>query len=437
VKRILVAFVASVVIASPARAAIDITPVTSEGGITAWLYEDHTIPIVTLEASFTGGAVLDPEGKEGVTTLMTGLLGEGAGDMDTTAFAEAREAQAARFSFDAYRDSVNVSAEMLAENRDASIDLLRLALAEPRFDASAVERVRAQLLSRIRSDLTDPNAIAGHAFYAHMFPGHPYSRPVDGTVESVSALDASDLRAAHRAALTQDRLHVAVVGAITPEELGPVLDRLFGDLPAEGPPLPPVADAEATGELEIVELGIPQSVVMFGHEGIPRDDPDFVPAFVMDHILGGGGFGSRLTEELREQRGLTYGIYTALVPGDFGWLYFGRFSSANDRVAEAIALVRAEWERMAEEGVTEAELEAAKRYLTGAYPLRFSSNADIANQLLGIQTAGLGIDYVNVRNDLVEAVTVDDVARVAERILRPENLATVVVGQPEKLDVTN
>jgi zinc protease len=437
VKRIVLALFAVVALALPARAAIDITPVTSEGGITAWLYEDHTIPIVTLEAGFTGGAVLDPRGKEGVTTLMTGLLGEGAGDMDATAFAEAREGLAARVGFDASRDAVNVSAEMLAENREASVELLRLALTEPRFDAEAVERVRAQLLSMIRSDLTDPDAIASRAFYEQMFPGHPYSRPVDGTVESVSALDADDLRAAQRAALVKGRLHVAVVGAITPEELGPMLDRLFGDLPAEGPTLPQVADARATGEREVIDLAIPQSVVAFGHGGIPRDDPDFIPAYVMDYILGGGGFGSRLTEELREQRGLTYGVYTSLVPGDFGWLYLGGFSSANDRVAEALALVRAEWRRMAEQGVTEAELEAAKRYLTGAYPLRFSSNGGIANQLLGIQTAGLGLDYVNVRNDLVEAVTVEDIARVAKRILKPEKLTTVVVGQPEALDATN
>lgn len=435
--RRLALFLALMLAALPARAAIEITPVTSAGGITAWLYQDDTIPIVTLEASFQGGTVLDPEGKAGALTLMAGLLGESTAGMDATAFAEAREAVAARFGFDAYRDGVGVSAEMLAENRAESVELLRQALLEPQFAEADVERVRAQLLSSIRTEQTDPNAIASRAFYAEMFDGHPYARPPDGTLESVAGLTVEDLRQAHRDALVTGRLHVAVVGAISPEELGPMLDRLFGDLPEEGPPLPPVAEAQASGGRTVIDLAIPQSVVVFGHGGIARDDPDFIPAFVMDHILGGGGFGSRLTEELREKRGLTYGIYTALVPGDFGWLYQGRFSSANDRAVQALDLVHAEWARMATEGASEAELEEAKRYLTGAYPLRFSSNASIASQLLGLQTAGLDRDYVNERNDLVRAVTVADIARVAARILHPDRLTTVVVGQPEGLTATN
>jgi len=420
-------------VVSPARAEIEIKPVTSPGGIEAWLYEDHTIPILTIEASFLGGAALDPAGKEGATTLMSALLEEGAGDLDATGFAVAREGLAARIGFGAGRSDVTVSATMLVENRDATVDLLRLALTEPRFDEAAVERVRGQLLASIRNAETDPREMASKAFYAEAFPGHPYARPVDGTLESVAALTVEDLRAAQAAALDRDRLRLAVVGAISAEELGPLLDELFGELPARGPALPPVATPVAAGGTEVIDLDIPQSVVVFGHAGIMRDDPDFVPAFVLDHILGGGGFGSRLTEEMREKRGLTYGVYTYLAPGDFGALYMGSFSSANARVAEAIGILHAEWARMAEDGVSEAELEAAKRYLTGAYPLRFDGNARIADQLLGLQTAGLGPDYVNVRNDLVEAVTVEDIARVARRLMHPEALTLVVVGRPEGL----
>jgi zinc protease len=426
-----------VAVASPALAAIDIQPVTSPGGITAWLYEDHSIPILNIEASFQGGAVLDPPGREGAVALMTALLEEGAGELDATGFAEARESLAARFGFDFSLDAVTVSAQMLSENRDPAIGLLRSALTEPRFDDAALERVRGQLISMLRAEETDPDRIAIRAFYAQAFPGHPYARPREGTPESVAALDLAATRAAHAAALVRDRLMVAVVGDITAAELGPLLDRLFGGLPPSGPPLPPVAEAEAPGSLTVIDLDIPQSIVRFGHGGIGRDDPDFIPAFVLDHILGGGGFGSRLTEEVREKRGLTYGIYTYLAPGDFGWLYLGGFSSANARVAEAIGIVKDEWARAAAEGVTEAELQAAKRYLTGAYPLRFDSNAAIAQQLLSLQTAGLPIDYVNVRNDLVEAVSLEDIQRVAKRILHPDALTFVVVGRPEGLEATN
>ncbi len=423
--------------AFPARAEIDIQVVTSPGGITAWLYEEHSIPILDIEAAFTGGAVIDAEGAEGAVNLMTALLEEGAGDLDATGFAEAAETLAASFGFDAGQDRVSVSARMLTENRDESLALLRSALVEPRFDPEPFARVQGQVLSSLRSDETDPDTLASRAFYAQAFPDHPYARPNAGSAESVAALDVEAIREAHRAALVRDRLMVAVVGDITAAELGPLLDDLFGDLPTGGPDLPPVAEARSPGTLQVVDLDIPQSVVMFGHEGIPRDDPDFIPAFVMDHILGGGGFGSRLTEEVREKRGLTYGIYTYLAPGDYGWLYLGRFSSANARAAEAMEIVRDEWARMAGEGVTEEELETAKRYLTGAYALRFDGNSRIAGQLLGLQTAGLGIEYVNERNDLIEAVTVEDIARVAERVLDPEALTWVVVGRPEGVEPTN
>ncbi len=427
----------AVVAALPARAEIEITEVVSPGGITAWLYEEHSIPILAIEASFLGGAALDPEGREGAVSLMTALLEEGAGELDATGFAEAREAVAARFGFSSSRDDVSVSAEMLTEFRDESLALFAAALTEPRFDETAFARVQAQIVSALRSEETDPDTLAGDAFYARAFPGHPYGRPAGGTPETMAALTLDDVRAAHEAALVRDRLRVAVVGDITAEELGPILDDLFGALPASGPALPEVVAPALDGSVEVIDLDIPQSVVMFGQPGIPRDDPDFIPAFVMDHMLGGGGFGSRLTEELREKRGLTYGIYTWLAPGDFGALYAGRFSSANDRVAEAIDLVRTEWLRMATEGVSEAELEASKRYLTGAYPLRFASNGSIAGQLLGLQTAGLDRDYVNERNALVEAVTVDDIRRVAQRILAPDQLSWTVVGRPEGVEATN
>jgi zinc protease len=249
-------------------------------------------------------------------------------------------------------------------------------------------------------------------------------------------LTATTCAAAHARALARDNLLVAVVGAIDADTLAPLLDAVFGDMPEASAERPEPAEAALAGSVEVIELAIPQSVVAFGHAGIPRDDPDFIPAFVLDHVLGGGGFGSRLTAEVRERRGLTYGIYTYLAPNDLGWLYMGSFSSANDRVAEAIGLVRAEWARTAAEGITADELERAKQFLTGAYALRFDGNARIASQLLGLQIAGLGPDYVNERNALVEAVTLEDIRRVAGRLLDPEDLSFVIVGQPQGVEAT-
>jgi zinc protease len=421
-------------LAVPARAEIGIQEVVSPGGIRAWLYEDRSIPMLNIEASFRGGATLDPAGQEGAVSLMAALLGQGAGALDATAFAEAREALAARLRFRAGRDSVRVSAQMLSETRAATLELLRQALVAPRFDPEPVERLRRQRLSGLRAEATDPNALAARAFRETMFPGHPYARPVEGNLDSVPGLDVAALRAAHGAALARDRLQVAVVGDIGAAELGPLLDDVFGGLPESGAPLPSPAAVVSPGGVTLVDLDIPQTVVLFGQVGIPRDDPDFIPAFVMNHMLGGGGFAGRLMQEVRERRGLSYGISTRLASDDLAWLVMGRFSTGNARAAEALSVVRDEWRRMAEGGVPEAELAAAKRYLTGAYPLRFDGNGRIAEQLIQMQVDGRPIGYVNQRNALVEAVTVEDVARVARRLLDPDALTVVLVGRPAGIE---
>lgn len=420
--------------APPATAATEIREIVSPGGLRLWFVEERSIPILSIEISFEGGATLDPEGKEGVTGLMAALLEEGAGDRDAVAFAEAAEALAVSFSFEADRDSVSVSARMLSETRDQAVALLREALVAPRLDAEAVERVRAQVISRIRSDGTDPDAIAGRAFYALAFPGDPYGR--QETEAGVAALTRDDLRAAHRAALVRSRARIGVVGDIGAGEVGPLVDRLLGDLPAEGPPLPGPAVPDLPPGVTVIGFDTPQSVVLFGQPGIGRHDLDFFAAFVLNHILGGGGFSSRLTTEVRERRGLTYGVYSYLAGLDRADLWMGGVASANERVAEAIAVIRAEWLRIAGEGVTEAELRAAKQYLTGSYPLRFDTNGRIARNLVGLQEQGLPVDYVANRNSYVEAVTAEDVARVARRLVQAGGPRFVVVGRPVGLEPT-
>ncbi|MCY4301440.1 MAG: pitrilysin family protein [Aestuariivita sp.] len=417
-------------------AGVDIKPVRSAGGIDAWLVEDHSIPFMALELRFRGGTTLDDEGTRGAVNLMTGLLDEGAGDLDSQSYARALEDLAASISFDASDDDVSVSARFLSENRKDVLDLLRLALIEPRFDQDAIERVRAQILSGLRSDATDPDVIAGNTFSKLAYGSHPYGSSGDGTLDSVSGINRDALVAVHRAALSRDRLYVGAVGDITADELGVLLDRLLSDLPKEGGPIPEPVEVLISGGVTVVPFDTPQSVVLFGHEGIDRDDPDFIAAFVMNHILGGGGFESRLMQEVREKRGLTYGVYSYLLPKDLAAVYLGSVASTNDRVAEAVDVIRDEWKKFAEAGATLEELEAAKTYLTGAYPLRFDGHGRIASIMTGMQMQGLALDYINVRNDLVNAVSLDDIRRVAKRVLDPERLHFVIVGQPDGLEST-
>jgi zinc protease len=357
--------------------------------------------------------------------------------MDAQAFAEARERLAASFRFESFDDAVSISARFLTENREEAVALLRAALVEPLFEEAAVERVRAQVLSGIRSDATDPNRIASRTFDTLAYGDHPYARSSDGTIDSVTALTREDLVAAHANAMARDRIYVGAVGDIGPEELGALLDELLGDLPATGAPIPPEAEFLLPGGVSVVPFDTPQSVALFGHSGIARDDPDFFPAFVANEIFGGSGFQSRLMQEVRVARGLTYGIGTWLMTMDLSELVMGQVASANDRMAEAIEVVRDEWAKIAAEGVTQEELDAAKTYLTGAYPLRFDGNGPIARILVGMQMDGLTPDYIETRNDMVNAVTLEDIDRVVQRIYRPEDLHFVVVGKPDGVEATN
>lgn len=420
----------------PARA-IDIEEVTSPGGIKAWLVQEPSIPFMALEIRFKGGAALDRPGKRGAINLMAGLLEEGAGDLDATEFAAAREALAASYGFRANDDSISISAQFLTENRDAAVALLRSAITQPSFSSTALERVRSQVLSGIASDAKDPNTIAGQTFDALAFGDHPYGSRREGTKETVTALSRDDIVTAYEDVMALGRVHVGAVGDITPDELGVLLDTLLGDLPVEGAPLPGRAEYLLEGGITVVDFPTPQSVAVFGHEGLKRDDPDFFPAFVMNQVLGAGGFGSRLMEEVREKRGLTYGVYSYLLPMDNAELIMGQVASANERVAEAISVIQDEWRKLAQDGITDEELADAKTYLTGAYPLRFDGNATIARILVGMQMDELDISYVNTRNAKIEAVTREDVLRVAERLMQPDALHFVVVGQPEGLMTSN
>ncbi len=427
---------AAVLLASAISAqAFAIQEVKSPGGITAWLVQEKAVPLIAMNFSFKGGSVYDPQGKEGVSEFLTGMLDEGAGDLSSKEFQQQRDALAFRMSFDSGRDFFEGSFQTLTRNRAKSFELLKLAINAPRFDAEPLERVRQQFILSVQNENQDPQTIAFRNWMKEALPGDAYARDLNGTVETMAAIGADDLNAAHRRIFTRDKLQVAVVGDIDAVELGTVLDQVFGGLPVSSSREAVAAAKPVMGPKTVVfEREMPQSVIVFGHESITRDDPDFIPAFVMSEILGGGGFSSRLTTEIREKRGLTYGVGMGLSPAERVGLYVGSLQTSNDKAGEALALVREVMAKMANEGPTQAELDEAKTYLTGSYALRFSSNSAIANQLLGLQQQDLGIDYVERRNSLIEAVTLDQVKAQAKRLLHPDRLIVSVVGKPVGLN---
>jgi zinc protease len=432
--RFALTFAAFVFTSLPLRAEIVIQELTTPNGVPAWLVEEHSLPFTALEIRFRGGTSLDRPTKRGAVNLMAGLLEEGAGDMDARAFAQAREALAASYGFSAYDDAIRVSAQFLTENRDEAVALLHQALTQPRFDQDAVDRVRGQVMSHLSSMSQDPSSIARQTWNGAAFGVHPYGTDDMGTPDSVSQLSRDDILAAFRDAIALDRIYVSAVGDITADELSTLIDSLFDGLPQQGASFASAVEFGAKLGTTVVPFDTPQSVAIFGHAGFARDDPDFFAAFIVNEILGGGGFNSRLMTEVRENRGLTYGIGSYLVPADLSATIIGQFSSQNDKMAQALTVMQDEWQKIASEGITQEELTTAKTYLTGAYPLRFDGNATIANIMVSMQMEALSPEYITTRNDQINAVSLQDANRVAARLYQPDALHVVVVGQPVGLE---
>jgi zinc protease len=411
--------------------AIDVQRVVSPGGIEAWLVEDHTNPIIAVSIAFRGGAALDPAGKEGLANMVSGLLDEGAGDLDSQTFQGRIEDLAITLSFDAGLDSFSGTLRTLTANRDEAFRLFALALTKARFDEEPVERIRSQIVTRLKRQSEDPEHVAGRQLLHAMFPTHVYGRPVEGTPDSVARIKIADLRYFALTRLARDNLVVSAVGDITPADLAMLIDRTFGALPAKAMPaeVPDVAPADGPRTI-VIDKDVPQSAIRFALPGIKRDDPAFFPAYVMNYVLGGGGFSSRLYDEVREKRGLAYSTYTYLSPFDHAGLVIGGAGTVNAHAGEALNIIKGQLRRMAESGISANELDDAKTYLTGSFPLRFRSSGQIAAMMTGLQLENLGIDYWNRRNGMVEAVTRDEANAAAKRLLDLDHLTVVVVGKP-------
>jgi len=413
--------------------AMTIEKIVSPSGIVAWLVREHSAPLVALNYAFHGGSAQDEADKSGTAHLAADLLDEGAGDLDGKTFHARLENHAIELGFSVARDYFRGSLRTLNEHREEAFDLLRLALTAPRFDADAIERVRGQTLASLRRDSTNPNSLASRRWWETAFPGHPYGRESKGTLESVPRITANDLRDYVRRAFARDGLTISIVGDIDAKTAGALIDRAFAGLPAKGD-RKPVAEASprGLGRLIVIDLDVPQAVVTFGGQGLARHDPDFMAGYVVNHILGGGTFSSRLYREVREKRGLAYGVSDSLVWFRRAAVVLGGTATRADRTADALAIVEAETKRMAESGPTAEELTAAKSYLKGAYALSLDTSPKIAAQLTQIQLDNLGIDYIERRGAMIDAVGIADAKRAAMRLYGGGMLVTVA-GRPKGL----
>ncbi len=413
--------------------AMTIEKIVSPAGIEAWLVRERAVPLVALSYAFHGGTSQDAADKAGAANLAADLLDEGAGDLDGKTYHERLENHAIELSFQVGRDEFHGSLRSLNEHREEAFDLLSLALTSPRFDPDAVERVRRQEISGLRRETTNPSNIASRRWWQTAFPGHPYGRESKGTLESVPTITVDDLRDYVRRTFARNELTVSIVGDIDAKTAGELIDRAFAKLPANND-LRPVANASPAGlgRRIVINLDVPQAVVTFGGQGIARSDPDFMAGYIVNHILGGGSFSSRLYREVREKRGLAYGVSDSLMWFKRASIIIGGTATRADRTGDALAIIEQETKRMAENGPTADELAAAKSYLKGAYALALDSSSKIAGQLTQIQLDHLGIDYMQRRAAMIDAVTVADAKRVAKRLYSGGMLVTVA-GRPTGL----
>ncbi len=436
--RFIFIFLAFSLLASPAAHAretvLDIQEVTSEGGIKAWLVEDHSVPVIAIEFAFVGaGAARDPAEKQGLSRMLSNTMDEGAGDLTSEKFQKELRDLSISLSFSSSRDSFNGSLKTLATNKKRAFELMTLALTAPRFDAEPLERMRAANQSRIRSSLSDPEWIAARILNDRAYAGHPYALNSGGTLGGLEKITAADLKTFHKNNLARGNLKISICGDITEMELKGLLDQIFGKLP-EKPAAQPEAkklDLQNMGTVALYKKDIPQTIVEIMQPGIDKTHPDYHAAQIMNQILGSSGFGSRLTEEIREKRGLTYGIYTYFSNlDDINTLALST-STGNENVTQMMDLIRTEWTKMKEAPPSTQELADAKSYLIGALPLSLTSTDKIASLLTGLQTDDLPIDYLEKRDAAIRAATPEDILRVSKELLNADKFTTVLVGNPE------
>lgn len=408
----------------------NIQVVRSPGGVTAWLVSEPFVPIIAMEMAWRGGAAVEPASKRGLGWVLGYMMNEGAGDMDTAAYGARMEDLNMKFACGVWIDWTSCGMTTLKATASESFDMMKLAFNDLRFDDEPFERAKRELAIGLKADETNPRNVAAKAMNAYLIPSHPYAR--ETTAETVARIAKPDVKAFMKQLMTKDRLLVVVVGDITADELKPRLDDIFGGLP-DTSVLPDVADATAKAAPKdpiLKRLPLPQTLVTFSGPGVSRDDPDFYAAYTLNYILGGGGFSSRLTDDIREKRGLTYGVGTALSVQPHFWRWAGSSSTMNDKAEEVVARIKENIARLGKDGPTAKELSDAKEYLTGSFPLAFDSNAKIAKNLMSFRQDGMGVDYVEKRNDYFNAVTLEDLRRVAKKYMKPENFTFVMVGSP-------
>jgi zinc protease len=419
--------------------AADITPTRfiAPNGMTVLVLEQHFLPIVEIHALIKAGAAQDPPEKAGVANLVASLLDEGTTTRSSRQLAEQIDFVGGSLAVQAGEDYTTASARTLKKDIDLGFTLLADILQHPAFPKQEFERVRSQILGEISSDNDDPGHVAMKAFNQLVFQNHPYRWPVNGTEETLSKITLAEVLSFYTKEYLPNQVILAIVGDVTAEQATTLVQTHFGSWKKGAVPYRAVKKPTAIDKktVQLIEKDLTQSTIVIGHPGISRTNPDFYAVTVMNHVLGAGGFSSRLMDSIRDKQGLAYGImshYDARVmPGSF-WI---NLQTRTETTNQAISGVLIEMKAIREAPVSDQELADAKAFLMGSFPLRLDSTSKLAQVLAQVEFFGLGFDYFSQYPKWIERVTKEDVQRVAKQYLDPQHYALVVVGNITKAKI--
>lgn len=415
---------------------LDIQNITTKDGISVWLVEDHTLPIIALTFMFKdSGSSLDPQEKQGLARMASNVMDEGAGDLDSQNFQKSLSDHSIKLKFDANRDNFGGEVVTLSRHKEKAFDLLSMAINGPRFDEEPLGRMRDANISRIKSSLAEPDWIAARIMNDKAFENNPYAKNSGGTISGLKNISRDDLIAFKKENLTKDKLIITASGDITPQELSNAIDKIFGELPKSNNKMAlKNAVLSNPSKIFLYKKDIPQTFFEVLLPTFDDNHPDHYALQVLNYIYGGAGFGSRLMETAREKRGLTYGIYSNLLSFDYAYGLSISTSTKNESAHEMLSIIKEEMLKLQSTPVSQKQLDDAKSYITGSMPLALKSTKDIAQILLGLKNKEKPIDYLDTYSEKINAVTIDDIQRVAKDILKPENMVVVLVGNPQKIE---
>lgn len=425
---------------APKAHALDIKRMTLSNGAVLLVSEQRQLPMVTMSIAFDAGSRRDPKGKEGLSALTASSLTLGTKKLTAAEFNQKTDFMGSAVSIGASRDYATASMTTLKKYEDDTLRLLADALADPGLRPAEIERKRAEIVAGIKAQEEEPGYAAGVAFTRLLYgPDSPYGHLSEGTAESVGKLTPDDVRGFYREYYKIGSAAIAVAGDVSADEIKSKLEKEFASLHGTVPPQPePPAPVVPPGlHPDLIDRNVSQANVIIGFGGIARSNPDYYRVLVMNYMVGGGGFASRLTKVVRSEKGLAYSIGAGMSAGKFPGAYEAMLQTKNQSAQEAIGLVLQVLREMQEKPVSDAELDGAKKFLIGSFPLKIDKLSSLTSFMLQIELYGLGLDYADRYPKLIGEVTRDDVLAVAKKYLHPDGAVVVAVANQNeaKIDV--